>query len=395
MIPPPPAPLAPNLRDLWQLAPGVAFLNHGSFGAVPRAVAAVQDDWRRRIEAEPVELLARRWRQLVADARRPVADFLGCEPPHLGFVSNATEGVNCVLRSLAFNSGDELLTTTHVYQAVRQAMKFVCARSGASYRDVDVPLPVASSGQVVDTIVGQLRPNTRLLVLDHVTSPTGLVFPVEPVADACAARGVDFLVDGAHAPGMLPLDLAALGRRGVSYYAGNLHKWCCAPKGTAFLWARDDRRDAVHPLVISHWAGDGFEAEFHWQGTRDHSAWLTARAAIDFMGQWGWERVRAHNRAMAIWAHAMLCDRLDVEPISPVDGSLLGSMATVRLPPPLDRMTDVEQEQLQQRLYDEHRIEVMLVNWAGQRFLRVACQVYNTPAEYERLAEVVGRVARG
>lgn len=395
MIPPPPDPLAPNLRDLWQLAPGVAFLNHGSFGAVPRAVAAVQDDWRRRVEAEPVELLARRWRQLVADARRPVAAFLGCDPAHLGFVSNATEGVNCVLRSLSVGPGDELLTTTHVYHAVRQAMRFVCGRSGAAYREVDVPLPIPSADRVVGAVVDALRPTTRLLVLDHVTSPTGLVFPVGATAEACAARGVDVLVDGAHAPGMVPLDLEALGRRGVGYYAGNLHKWCCAPKGTAFLWARADRRNAVRPLVISHWAGEGFEAEFHWQGTRDHSAWLSAGAAVDFMGQWGWDRVRAHNHALAVWAHAMLCDRLGVEPTSPVDGSLLGSMAAVRLPPPLDRMTDADQDRLQQALYDEHRIEAMLVGWGGQRFVRVACQVYNTADEYERLATAIGQLAGG
>ncbi|MDB5295708.1 MAG: Aminotransferase, partial [Phycisphaerales bacterium] len=390
----PPSPLESDLRSHWQLAPGVTFLNHGSFGAVPRAVAAAQDGWRRRVEAEPVEMLGRRWPALVAAAREPVAAFLGVAPSDLGFVSNATEGVNCVLRSLALSSDDELLTTTHVYHAVRQAMKFVCARSGATYREVDVPLPVGPADDVTRAVVAGLRPNTRLLVVDHVTSPTAVVFPVGAIADACAARGVDLLVDGAHAPGMLPLDLAALGRRGVTHYAGNLHKWCCGPKGAAFVWARDDRRAAVHPLVTSHWAGEGFEAEFHWQGTRDHSNWLAAGAALDFMGQWGgWDRVRGHNHRMAAWAHAMLCDRFGVEPLTPTDGSMLGSMATVRLPARLADLTDADQAALQQSLYTDHRIEVPLVAWGGGRFLRVSCQVYNEPAEYERLADVVLRLA--
>lgn len=391
----PPAPLAPNLRALWRLRPDVTFLNHGSFGALPAAVADVADDWRRRVEAEPIELLGRRWRGLVDEAKRPVARFLNAEPEQLGFVTNATDGVNAVLRSLPFVPGDELLTTTHVYHAVRQAMTFVARQTGATYREVDVPLPVASADAVADTVVGAISDRTRLLVVDHVTSPTGLVFPVKAIARACAGRGVELLVDGAHAPGMLPLDLTALGSLGVTYYAGNLHKWCCAPKGTAFLWVGPDRSADVHPTVVSHWYGDGLAAEFHWQGTRDPGGWLSAPAAIDFLGRLGWDRVRAHNRAMAAWAHATLCDRFGVAPISPPDNSLLGSMATVRLPPPLDRMTDAEQAALQQSLYTDHKVEVPLFHWGGHRLLRVSCQVYNTPADYERLEEVIAGVAKG
>jgi isopenicillin-N epimerase len=391
---PPPTPLAPDLRSYFQLAPGLTFLNHGSFGATPRAVSATADGWRRRVEAEPVELLARRWPELVAAAKAPVAAFLEADPGCLGFVTNATEGVNAVLRSTTLSPGDELLTTTHVYHAVRQAMRCVAAAAGATCREVDVPLPVASAGGVSGPLAAAIGDRTRLVVVDHVTSPTGLVFPVEAIADACKARGVDLLVDGAHAPGMLPLDLTRLGERGVSYYAGNLHKWCCAVKGTAFLWARADRAADVHPAVVSHWYGDGMSAEFHWQGTRDPAGWLTAPDALAFLGHLGWDAVRGHNHDMGVWAHAMLCERFGVEPVSPIDGSLLGSLATVPLPPSLDAMDDARHAELQQSLYTDHRIEVPLVSWGSRRFLRVSCQVYNEPAEYEHLADVVLRLAR-
>jgi isopenicillin-N epimerase len=383
----PPPPLGPDLHRRWQLAPDVTFLNHGSFGATPREISGLADDWRRRIEAEPIEIMGRRWPDLVEQAKQPVATFLNVNPDHLGFVTNATEGVNAVLRSLTFKPGDELVTTTHVYHAIRQSMKFIAKQSGAIHREIDLPLPIESSDAIAERIIAGLSPRTRLLVLDHITSPTAVVFPIEPIARACRERGIDLLVDGAHAPGMVPLDLESLGKEGVTFYAGNLHKWCCAVKGTAFLWARGDRANDVHPTVISHWYGEGLSAEFHWQGTRDHAGWLTAGAAIDWMGRWGWEKIRAHNNTMAAWAHQMLCDRLGVEPISPRDCSLLGSMATVRLPPPLDQVDEERLKELQQSLYTDHRIEMPLVSWGGQKFLRVSCQIYNSAGDYERVVE--------
>lgn len=352
----------------------------------------MQDGWRQRIEAEPIELLGRRWFDLIAAAVKPVAAFLGATEHELGFVSNATEGCNTVLQSLPFKPGDELLTTTHVYHAVRQAMKRRCAQTGASYREIDVPLPT-SAAAIAETIADALQPNTRLLVIDHITSPTALVFPVEAVARACRERGIDLLVDAAHAPGQVPVDLRALGEAGVSYFTGNLHKWCCAPKGSAVLWARADRREIIHPLVVSHWYGEGLFKEFGWQGTRDHSAWLSSSAAIDYMGQWNWPAVMAHNHALAVWAHEMLCERFGVEPISPVDGALLGSMATVPLPAAFDRLNEAQFDALQQSLYTDDRVELPLVRWGGRRFLRVSAQLYNEPGDYERLAEVIVRRA--
>jgi len=384
----PPPPLGPGLKWEWLLNANVTFLNHGSFGAVPRCVFEEHDQWRKRIEADPVEVLARRGQELLAEAKREVGTWLGMRDEDFGFVTNATEGVNAVLRSLRWSAGDELLTTTHVYNAVRQAMKFAAEMWGATYREIDVPLPVQSSEQVAELVLGGLSARTRLLVIDHVTSPTALLFPVERIVEECARRGVDVLIDGAHAPGMVPLDVSRLG---AAYYAGNLHKWACAPKGSGFLWVRPDRQHDIHPLVISHHLGEGFSREFGWQGTRDLAAWLAIPRALQFMSRLGWERVMDHNRAMALWVQRLLCRRWGVQPISPMDGRMLGSMVTVPLPPPLDRLEQSEALQLQQRLYSEHRLEAPIMCWGGRAFLRPCCQVYNTPGDYERLADVFAK----
>ena len=386
----PPAPLDAGSADNWLLEPGVTFLNHGSFGAVPRVVFDAQTEWRRRIEAAPVELLGRRWGALLEEAKAAAGAFLGMRPADFGFVNNASEAANTVLRSLTFRRGDELRTTTHVYNAIRQAMRHAGERWGATYREIDVPLPVRSPAQLAEVVIDGLSDRTRLLVIDHVTSPTALIFPVEQIVAACAARGIDVLIDGAHAPGMLPLDIS---RIGCAYYAGNLHKWCFAPKGAGFLWVRPDRQDGIHPLVISHDYGTGFAREFGWQGTRDISAWLTIPAGLRFAEAIGWERIRAHNEAMARWAHAMLCDRLGVEPISPTDGSMLGSMAAVRVPGRLATMSESDAMVLQQRLYSEFRVEAPLFQRCGAWVFRVSCQVYNVPDDYERIGDVIAELA--
>lgn len=372
------------------LDPKVTFLNHGSFGASPKCVFVEQTRWRMRFEAEPVELLVRRGPALLEESRRAVGQWLGMRPEDFGFVTNATDGVNAVLRSMELNTGDELLTTTHVYHAVRQAMKYAADRAGAAYREIEVPLPIQSPSQVIEAVVGGLSPRTKLLVIDHITSPTALLFPVEPIVAECARRGVDVLVDGAHAPGMIPMDVP---RVGATYYAGNLHKWACAPKGCGFLWVRPDKQPEVHPLIISHYLGEGFSREFGWQGTRDVSAWLSVPRALQFMAELQWDRVMAHNHAMARWVEQMLCEAWGVAPISPADGSMLGSMASVPLPAPLDRLSEPQATEIQQRLYTNHRIEAPIMLWGGRAFMRPCCQVYNTPDEFERLASVIREIA--
>ncbi len=368
----------------------LVFLNHGSFGALPRAVFDAQTQWRAKIEADPIEMIGRRSADLIEQAKIPVGEQFGMKPADFGFVTNATEGVNTVLQSLVLRPGDELLTTDHVYNAVRQAMKFTARRAGATVREIEIPLPVQSSDQIRDLVLSAISPKTRLLVIDHVTSPTGLVFPMEEIVAGCRECNVEILVDGAHVPGMLPLNVEKLG---ATYYVANLHKWVCAPKGSAFLWVAPDHQPGVHPTVISHHLDEGFTKEFAWLGTRDLSAWLTIPTAIAFMNDLGFDNVMNHNHALVVWAHQMLVDRWDVAPLSPVDGSLLGSLATIMLPGSLGDPKDKKVQSLQKRLHDEFRIEAPLVAWKGRQMLRVACQVYNTPAEYELLSQAILSVA--
>jgi isopenicillin-N epimerase len=251
---------------------------------------------------------------------------------------------------------------------------------------VEIPLPIRSDDDVVEPLSAALGDRTRLVVIDHVTSPTAVVFPVERIAGLCAERGIDVLVDGAHAPGMLDLNVERLG---AAYFAGNLHKWVCGPKGAAFLWVRPDRQPGIHPNTISHFLDDGLPAEFGWQGTRDVTAWLCAPDAIDYMERTlGWDAIRRHNHELAVWVQSLLCGRWGVEPGTPPDGSRLGSMVTVALPPQAPQRFETA-EALQARLFEKHRIEIPVIEWAGKWWIRASCQVYNTPDQYEFLADTV------
>ncbi|MFO0782627.1 MAG: aminotransferase class V-fold PLP-dependent enzyme [Phycisphaerales bacterium] len=381
----PPEPLARDLSRLWGLDPAYCFLNHGSFGAVPRAIRQATIAAQDRLESRPIELLGRRIGELLAPSKAAVGAFLGMDPSSFGFVTNATEGVNAVLHSLEFRPGDELLTTSHVYNAVRKAMAFRARQCGATCVEVPLPLPISSPDQVYGAVVEAITPRTRLLVVDQVTSPTALIFPVERLIATCRERGIEVLVDAAHVPGMLPVHVEQLG---ATYWTGNLHKWCCAPKGCAVLWVDAARRADIHPATVSHFLDSGLAAEFEWQGTRDVAPWMQAGAAIAFMGQWGWDRVRAHNHQMAAWCQQMLCDRWDVEPISPADGGMLGSMCTVPLPVEV-RSGFQTPEALQVDLYERHRIEVPIVDFGGRWHARASAQVYNRAEQYEALAQAM------
>jgi isopenicillin-N epimerase len=382
----PPPPIRPNIRSDFLLDPNLAFLNHGSFGSVPRVVLDEQTMWRDRIESDPIEILGRHGSRLIDDAKRQIGQTLGMKPSDFGMVTNATEGINCVLRSLEFSPGDELLTTNHVYNAVRQAMRYIAQKTGATYKEIEIPVPINSAADIEQAILRAITPKTKLLVIDHITSPTALVFPIPSILAACADRGVDVLVDGAHAPGTLPLNVQSLA---PAYYAANLHKWTCAPKGSAFLWVRPDKQSRIHPLVVSHFFEQGLAKVFGWQGTRDISAWLSVPRALQYLSEIGWAAIMAHNHAMAVWADQFLCLRWNVHPISPIDGSLLGSMATVPLPPPLDHLPNEDVLKLQQRLHDQYHIEVPIMIWAGRNYVRPCCQIYNVANDIHRLADAI------
>lgn len=380
----PPQPLAADMADRWALDPSITFLNHGCFGARPKAVLEAQQAWRSRFESSPIELLDRRRDELIAEARQRLGGFIGASADNLAFVTNATAAINAVLRSLEFRPGDELLTTSHVYNAVRKTLTLVARRIGGTMRELEVPFPLDDPQQVIDSIDSAIGAPTRLLIVDHVTSPTAVVFPLAEIIELCEQRGVDVLVDGAHAPGTIDLDVESLK---PAWYAGNLHKWVCAPPGAAFLWARPDRQRGIHPPVISHFLDEGFAEEFNWQGTRDISPWLCVDAALQFFEQFGWDAVRDHNHRLAVWVQHLLSSRWRVEPATPTDGTLIGSMTTVPLPAIPPRY--VEPMELQAELWNRWQIEVPIVDFNGWWWLRASCQIYNRPQQYERLADAV------
>jgi len=384
----------PTARAPWTLDPGIVFLNHGSFGACPAPVLAVQQAFRDELERNPMEFLARRNEELVDVAREALAAFVGADPDGLVFVNNPTAGVNTVLRSLQLAPDDEIVVTDHGYNACTNAAKAVTRVCGAKVVTAAIPFPIDSPETVVERVLAAVGPKTKLALIDHVTSPTGLVLPVERLARELETRGVDLLVDGAHAPGMVPLDIAALD---VPYYTGHCHKWVCAPKGAAFLHLRADRREGVQPLSISHGANSRrtdrsrLKLEFDWTGTHDPTAWFSVPAALECMASQlpgGWPAVMDSNKAKVLAARARLCEVLGTpEPAPP---EMIGSLATVILPddPEPRGLDPLQAAPLQAALWQQHAIEVPVPCWPGppHRVLRISAQLYNTPADYETLA---------
>jgi isopenicillin-N epimerase len=381
------------------LAPGIVFLNHGSFGACPTEILAKQNELRRRMEAEPVQFLWRRYEEYLEPARAAVARFVGARPRDLVFIANATTGVNSVVRSLDLQAGDELLTTDHDYNACRNVVVEAARRARARLVVVPIPFPIRSGDEVLERILRVATRRTRLAILDHVTSNSALIFPIREIIQGLAARGIDTLVDGAHAPGMVPLDVTKLG---AAYYTANLHKWVCAPKGAAFLWAREDRQQGLQPAVISH--GNNrtrmgftpFQDRFDWAGTFDPTAWLCAGEAIGWMGRLlpgGWPELRRRNRALALQARRILCQRLDLD--APSRENMVGAMATLPLPGRFQKTPasgKIDPEQL--LLYDKFGIEVPFLRMGRpeRRFFRISAQIYNSSADYEYLADALERL---
>ncbi|MGQ0553270.1 MAG: aminotransferase class V-fold PLP-dependent enzyme [Planctomycetota bacterium] len=377
----------------WALDPTICFLNHGSYGACPKPVLAAQAEWRARLESEPVRFMARELDPALDQARAELAAFVGAEADDLVFVTNATTGVNTVLRSLRLAPGDELLVTDHGYGACRNAAEEVARAAGARVVCVPVPFPLQNAAEVEAAVLAGVSARTRLALLDHVTSPTGLVFPIERLVPALRARGVETLVDGAHALGMLPLNLRGLA---PTYYTANAHKWLCTPRGVAFLYVARERQADVRPLVMSHGARgrtdrSRFQLEFGWTGTEDPTGRLCVPAALKFLGglfPGGWPQLMATNRELALSGRTILCEVLGIS--APAPAEMLGALAAVPLPPgPSEPPTAPPWvEALQARLWEPHRIEVPVFPWPKRpsRLLRISAQVYNGVADYRRLA---------
>jgi isopenicillin-N epimerase len=398
-------PVRSPLAGRWSLEPDVVFLNHGSYGACPTDVLAAQQAWRERMEREPVRWFSQELEPALDEARRRVGTFLNADPDGIAFVANATTGVNTVLGSIRFRRGERILTADHEYNACLNAVAAAAARDGAVMDVAELPFPTPGPDAVVERILDAVRPGTRLAVLSAISSPTAVVLPIESIARELQARGVEVLVDAAHVPGQLHVDLAALAAAGVGYWTGNAHKWLCAPKGSGILWVRDDRQADIHPLVTSHGANDPrtdrsrFRLEFDWQGTDDRSAPLSIPAALDVMAGMvpgGWPEVMARNHRLALAGRDLVCERLGIAP--PVPDEMLGAMAAIPLPvapTPSRALSPLDPDPLQAELLTRHRIQVPVLPWPTRWTPGRSPQLYNDLGAYELLADALGELLPG
>tara|TARA_Y100000766_G_scaffold176932_1_gene151927 strand:+ start:431 stop:1612 length:1182 start_codon:yes stop_codon:yes gene_type:complete len=384
------------LTGYWSFDSSRLFLNHGSFGACPDFVIEEQRKWQNLMEKEPVRFFEELMPDLLLKSREALGTFLSCSPNDLAFVTNATSGVNTILRSLHFEQGDEILVPNHAYQACRNSIDFVAQRSGATVVVVSIPFPIDGPQTVIDVMKSARTERTKLVMIDTVTSPTGLRMPFEELTSFFEDQGVEVLLDAAHGIGMIPLDLETLG---ASYVTSNCHKWLCAPKGTAFLYVREDKQNKIQPLTISHGhtfpLGNTtrFRHEFDWTGTQDISGWCALPAVIEGMAKLvdgGWGAIMQHNHDLALQGRDILCERLGIE--QPCPDEMIACISTIRLPgeiPSKEKMH--EPDPLHHILSEKYNIQVPVWSWPSPagRYLRISAQLYNSIEQYEQLAEAL------
>lgn len=386
--------MAIGLKDPFLLDPEVVFLNHGSFGACPRPVFDRYQDWQLRLERQPVAFLDpdRGYGAWLADTRSALAPLIGARPDDIVGFANATSALNAVARSLPLKPGDEILTTDHEYAALEKTWAFVANRTGARIVMAEVPLPLADAQAFADALMARMNDRTRVLFLSHITSPTALLFPIEDVVAAARSRGIWTVIDGAHTPGHIPLDLEALG---ADFYAGNCHKWLLTPKGAGFLHVRPERQPMVNPLVISHgwtpdrtapgpFGGTAFVDAMEFQGTRDPSAWLTVPDALAFRARHDWETIAGTCRDLATTAGDRLAARTGIAPISTPE---FRAPQMVSMPVP-----ECDVMWLKTELYDRFAIEIPVMTWKDLSIVRLSVQCYNTPGEIDFLLDALTEI---
>jgi isopenicillin-N epimerase len=382
------------MRDHWMLDPAITYINHGTVGAPPKRVLDMQQKLRDEMERQPSCFLLREispksvgnWHRepsRLREAANVVAEFLGARGDDVVFVDNTTSGINAVLRSFDFREGDEVLVPDIAYGAVVHAAEYATRVRGANVRMVPFPPYVSGPGDIVDAVDKAIGPRTRLLIIDHVTSGTALIVPVAEIADRCRKRGVAVLVDAAHAPGAIHVDIPSLR---VDWYTGNFHKWGWSPRSSALLWTSPDRQSSLRPTVISWGLDQGITHEFDWPGTRDPTPHLAAPAGIAFMRELGVERVQRYNHELAWSAGRELSRRLDVKLIAPEE--MIGTMITVPLPSRFGS-TAASAAALRDALLFDHKIEVHVGVWNDQVCVRISAQIYNEMADIARLAEAL------
>jgi isopenicillin-N epimerase len=390
------------LKKFWCLDEEVVFLNHGSFGACPLPVLQKQDEWRLRMERQPVRFMVRELEQNLWEAKTALGKFVGAQPENLAFVNNATLGVNTILNSMPWNEGDEVLTTNHGYGACLNALHWFAGRNKACVTVAEIPFPILSPQQVTQAIMDQVTSRTRLVMIDYITSPTGLLFPVKELVSRLGERGIDCLIDGAHAPGQIPLQLDDLN---AAYFTGNCHKWICSPKGSAFIYVRKDKQPLIRPLSVSHTydrpveEGRQWSSQFFWPGTSDYSAFLCVKEAIEWMGNLfpgGWPELMHHNRRLCLDARKMVAEKTGIALAAPEE--MIANLSSFDL-----GVTSMPAfgfnfiSPLWNRLYDEYKIELPVLPWRKENprlLLRFSTQCYNSMEQYEYLAAALNILLR-
>ncbi len=363
----------------------MVYLNHGAFGATPAPVLEAAARWRLQMERQPMRFMLKELPGALREAASRLAEWLGGRGEDLVFVENATSGVNAVVRSLSLGPGDQVLMFDQGYPACQNAARWVCDQVGAELITVPLPFPHPTDGAILEAVAEGLGPRVKLAVLDHITSGSAVLTPAAELVRICRERGVQVLIDGAHAPGMIPLDVTAVD---ADYYVGNCHKWLLAPKGCAFLWTRPERQDGLHPTTISHGLGQGFSTEFDWVGTRDHSPWLAITAALDLRQELGEAWIQDHNRDLAWQGAELLAQAWDCAISVPRERAC----SIITLPAPVELEPTWEAaEALQDRLWRDHRVMVPAFPIHDRLWVRISAQVYNGLDDYARLAEVLQR----
>jgi len=383
------------MREQFLLHPDVVFLNHGSFGACPLPVFEVYQAWQRELEAQPVEFMGRRVDTLLDEARLALGNYLHCHADDLVYIPNATVGMNTIARSIPLQAGDEILATDHEYGAVDLLWQFICEKTGATYIRQPMPLPFTTPEAFIEQFWNAVTPRTKVISISHLTSPTALIFPIGEIIKRAREAGIYTVIDGAHAPGQLNLNLTELD---PDFYTGNCHKWLSAPKGAGFLYVRRELHNMIDPLVIS-WGyqpsngkslGGGLVLssattrlvqQNQYQATRDVSAYLSVPAAIQFQAEHNWDAVRARCHTLTIETRKRVAELTELPMIAPE--SWLGQMFTASLPETIDP------NQFKARLYDEYRIEAPIVVWNDKPYIRVSFQGYNTQDDADKLIEAM------
>ncbi|MFA6570324.1 MAG: aminotransferase class V-fold PLP-dependent enzyme [Bacteroidota bacterium] len=378
-----------NIRKNWLLEEDVIFINHGSFGATPIPVLEACKNYMEQMERQPLRFFLDEYPELIRKSVRKLAEFINAKSENIGLVENSTTGINTVLKKLCpqIQPGDELLTTSHVYSAIRNAMKYTAEGLKAKYVEIELPFPLESEEQIIETYKKGFNDNTRLVVIDHIASSSAVIFPVKKIVELAKQFGVLTIIDGAHAPGMLEFNIKDIN---PDFYIGNCHKWLMAPKGSAFLWASNAQTKQIHPLVISLFYQQGFTSEFDYQGTKNPVSWLALSDAIDFYSKQGKKEVMKHNHELAISAAKLISKELNLE--IPAPEYMFGSMVTFEYKGKVDKIDHNTFLELRNKLYKNYKIEMPFFVLNNKVWFRISAQIYNEISDYEILCTALKKM---